>query len=161
MIVTFCGHSEFYESDILKERILEIFEKEIDGKDVDFYLGGYGKFDFFIRKICKEYQEKHCNAKLYFVTPYIEPEYFKNREYLKYLYDGIISMNTENAPKRLRIIRRNYEMVKACNLVIAYVYIKIRSLETLYFLYMFLLSSVFIITLKSTTITYIVSAVVA
>ncbi len=30
-------------------------------------------------------------------------------------------MNTENVPKRLSILRRNYEMVKSSDLVIAYV----------------------------------------
>lgn len=121
MIITFCGHSQFREGKEIKEKLLKILEEEINGKDVDFYLGGYGAFDSFARKVCKEYQESHFNAKLYFVTPYIDPTYLKNREYLKFYYDGIISMSIENAPKRLSILRRNYEMVKASDLVIAYV----------------------------------------
>ena len=77
MIVTFCGHSNFTPTNDFRIKLMQTLESKINNSDVDFYLGGYGSFDEFARKCCVEYQSQHNNAKLYFITPYLDPTYLK------------------------------------------------------------------------------------
>ena len=95
MIVTFCGHSNFTPTNDFRIKLMQTLESKINNSDVDFYLGGYGSFDEFARKCCVEYQSQHNNAKLYFITPYLDPTYLKNREeWIKKQFDVVISLDT-------------------------------------------------------------------
>ena len=119
MIISFCGHSTFTKSDKYAEVVLRIIENAAKGKDVEFYLGGYGLFDEFACQIAFEYRKKHKNAKLFFVTPYVYENYSKLAFAEK--YDGVIYPELESVPKRYAIIRRNYWIVEKSDLIIAYV----------------------------------------
>ena len=78
MIVAFLGHSytifteELRQS--LKEKILQTIN-EYD--DVEFYLGGYGNFDYGCLEILTELKKEHLNIKRTFITPYISSDYYK------------------------------------------------------------------------------------
>ena len=47
MIITFCGHSDFYEARAFHDKMMQIITETAKGESVDFYLGGYGRFDDF------------------------------------------------------------------------------------------------------------------
>ena len=90
MIISFCGHSNFSSTPQLKNKLMELLETTINGKQVEFYLGGYGGFDSFARSCCAEYKERHQNATLIFVTPYLG-DYLNNRkDYIEKYYDTSI-----------------------------------------------------------------------
>lgn len=122
MIVSFCGHSDFIGAEHIKQIVLSYLEEKIGGKQVDFYLGGYGSFDNFAYVCAREYKLKHGNARLVFVTPYITPEYQKRElEYKKTIYDLILYPQIEHVPLRFAIEYRNKCMMEKADLVIAYV----------------------------------------
>ena len=116
MIVTFCGHSQFFCTTEYKNKLISILEKEIGDSFTELYLGGYGGFDSFCYACCKEYQQDHPLVRLVYVTPYlkIDPIYEKN-------YDSVIYPALEDKPKRYAIGYRNKYMVEKADLVIAYI----------------------------------------
>lgn len=120
MIITFCGHSSFHEENDDEQNLLKLIEDVAKDEQVDFYLGGYGNFDLFARKCAKKYQEVHKNAKLIFVTPYLDKAYSK-LEYAKDYYDESIYPALENVPKRFAISKRNEWMVSQADHIFAYV----------------------------------------
>lgn len=107
-------------SEELKKEFIRILENEIQNQPVYFYLGGYGYFDYLCYHICKEYQQKHSNSVLCFITPYTDEKYLKNKTY-GMEYDMILHIIPNNTPKSVAIIRRNYEMFKKSDLVITYI----------------------------------------
>ena len=89
---------------------------------VDFYLGGYGEFDNLSYKCCQKHKKENENARLVFVTPYIDENYQKNHlSDCKTHYDEIIYPNLEKVPYRYAIVVRNRWMVDNADLVIGYV----------------------------------------
>ena len=120
MVISFCGHSSYISNEQDKKQILELIESVGQNKHIDFYLGGYGNFDSFARVCAKEYQAKHPDSKLYFITPYLEENYGK-LDYVQDLYDGSIYPEIENIPKRYAISKRNEWMVTHSDYIIAYV----------------------------------------
>ena len=122
LIITFCGHSKIYDGrEELQEKVIAAIEEFAKGEEITFYLGGYGSFDIIALFACKEYKERHPDAKILFVSPYLDEAYFRNREnYLKEC-DGIIYAETENTPRKYAILKRNEWMVKNADYLIAYV----------------------------------------
>ena len=121
MIITFCGHSS-YESNIDDEkRLLELFEQVTRGEKVVFYLGGYGRFDGFAHRCAKKYQEKHSNAELVFVTPYLGKWLDERKDFIEKEYDRIVYPNLECVPPKFAILKRNEWMVDQADYVFAYV----------------------------------------
>lgn len=119
-IVTFFGHSDFQE-EIKYIKKIEFFLQKEKLKDVDFYLGGYGKFDEFALKCCREYKSKNPNCKLIYISPYLGETLKRNREFLQSRYDEIIYPPIENAPLKFAICRRNEWMVQCADFIIGYV----------------------------------------
>ena len=77
MIITFCGHANFFKSEEYEQKILTFLEEKIGDQPADLYLGGYGDFDSFAYDCCRKYQETHPKVSLVFVTPYLDVEYQK------------------------------------------------------------------------------------
>ena len=77
MIITFCGHANFFKSEEYEQKILTFLEEKIGDQPADLYLGGYGDFDSFAYDCCRKYQETHPMVSLVFVTPYLDVEYQK------------------------------------------------------------------------------------
>lgn len=121
MIITFCGHSKYSEGATDESKLLTLFDELSNGEDITFYLGGYGDFDAFCKKCAKQYKALHPNAKLLFITPYLDKWLDDRREYLQREYDGIIYPEIENVPLRYAISKRNEWMVREADHVIAYV----------------------------------------
>ena len=57
MIITFCGHSSFVETEEYKNKTLKILISITKDTPVEFYLGGYGGFDEFAYFCCNEYKK--------------------------------------------------------------------------------------------------------
>ncbi len=122
MIVTFCGHSDFTSTKEYEEKLLKILEEKVGDNKVDFYLGGYGFFDFFARNVCEEFKKTHKNATLVFVSPYLSTIYTKEKgEYLKDYYDEIIVADIGRRPPKYAIVYCNKWMVDKADLVISYI----------------------------------------
>lgn len=120
MIITFCGHSEIFGEEGLKEKLSATIEENARG-EVTFYLGGYGTFDGMALCACREYKAAHPSARIVFVTPYLDEEYLKNRDFRLRDYDEILFPEMEKTPLRYAIIKRNEWMVRQADLVIAFV----------------------------------------
>lgn len=120
MIITFCGHSQYTESEEDEAKILSILSEKIGDRPAELYLGGYGDFDEFARKCGKKYQKTHPDTKLILVTPYITVEYQKNHlDGQKDRYDAILYPPIEKAPLKFAISYRNKWMVEKSDCIIA------------------------------------------
>ena len=121
MIITFFGHSSYLGCLEDEERLLAHLERIANKEQVDFYLGGYGKFDCFAYKCAKKYKQKHFNARLVFITPYLDNWLNKRKEELEEAYDFIVYPEIENVPKKFAILKRNEWMVNKSDFIFAYV----------------------------------------
>lgn len=120
MIVSFFGHSSFDRKKIDINTVLQILEDQIKGVDVEFYLGNYGFFDDFAYKAATEYKKLHSNAKLVFITPYINN--VRCNDFAKRC-DSSIYPEIEKVPLKFAIIERNKWVAKRSDLIIFY-YVK-------------------------------------
>ncbi|MBR6736854.1 MAG: hypothetical protein IKL82_00615 [Clostridia bacterium] len=121
MIITFCGHADYLSSVKDKERLLNLLEKIVQGNKVDFYLGGYGGFDRFALNCTKKYKSCHSNARLVFISPYLNNWLNERKELLETVYDDIIYPELENVPLRYAILKRNEWMIRQADYVFCYV----------------------------------------
>ena len=117
MIVSFFGHSSYFSKDITVEKVVMLLEEEINGSDVDFYLGNYGNFDNFAYNVAKEYQKGHSNSKLVFITPYLNNA--RCDDFAKKC-DCSIYPEIEKVPLKFAIIERNKWVVQHSDLLIFY-----------------------------------------
>lgn len=122
MIISFFGHSNFCENAEIKKRVMELLNMLSENGDIKFYLGGYGGFDEFAYRCCKEFKSTHPETEIIFVTPYITEEYQRNRlVYVKEMYDSIIYPEIEDKPLRFAIVYRNRYIVENSDFIIAFV----------------------------------------
>lgn len=122
MIITFCGHSEINEDRAeLQVKVLSAIEEAAEGKDVTFYLGGYGTFDWIALRAAKQYKDSNPASRLFFILPYFGEEYFASKETYIKKCDDTLYPELEKTPKRLAISKRNEWMIKRADYVIAYV----------------------------------------
>lgn len=121
MIITFCGHSNFRAEQGDQIRLLKLLEEISKGQQIDFYLGGYGNFDCFAKDCAKKFKEKHPDARVIFITPYLNKWLDDRRDYFEKDYDEIIYPEIEGVPLKFAISKRNEWMVKQADYVIGYV----------------------------------------
>ncbi len=107
MIITFCGHSTYLSNFEDEEQLLKLLEIVACGNQVDFYLGGYGNFNNFALNCAIKYKQQCNNAKIFFITPYLDEWLNKRKNILKEKYDEIIYPELEHVPKKFAIIKRN------------------------------------------------------
>ena len=121
MIITFCGHSNYTSSLKDEEQLLKLFEMVACGKQVDFYLGGYGGFDSFALKCAKIYKQRYKDTKLVFITPYLDKWLNNRKDILRNNYDEIVYPSIELVPQKFAIIKRNEWMIDNADYLFAYV----------------------------------------
>ena len=120
MKIGFFGHSDTYLTNDKLTKLTEIIEEIIcTNKNTEFFLGGYGNFDFICAQILKNLKNKYRNFKRIFITPYIENTYLSNK-FDKELYDDCIYPPLENIPKKYAILKRNCWIIDNCNFLIFY-----------------------------------------
>lgn len=121
MKVTFCGHADAHllekELKILENSVVEIVKQN---QNCQFYLGGYGNFDFLCYELLTKIKEKYNGIERIFVTPYIADNYSKLKDNAK-IYDSVIYPEIENCPLKFAIERRNKWMIKNADIVICFV----------------------------------------
>ena len=122
MVISFFGHSNFIKTEIYEEKMLLLLEEKVGDTPADFYLGGYGDFDYFAFECCKKYKSKHPSVSLIFVTPYITVEYQKHHlNHQKEMYDSIVYPEIEDKPIKFAIIYRNRWMVERADFIVCYI----------------------------------------
>ena len=122
MTITFFGHADFRETALIKESLLSLFEREVNGKEATLLLGGYGAFDEFARRCAREYQKRNPRCSLVLVTPYMSLSHQKNvLAAQKKRYDEILYPPLEGIPPRYAISHRNRYMATSADLVVAYI----------------------------------------
>lgn len=119
MIVTFCGHGDYRKNAEDEQKILEILEREVGDNECEFFLGNYGLFDSFACSCATKFKATHPNARLIFVTPYMDEKYIKSKTELNHNFDQIVYPPLENVPKKFAISRRNEWVVDSADVVIA------------------------------------------
>lgn len=77
MIITFCGHSDYFSKNDDKNKLLQVINELANGEEVTFYLGGYGGFDLFAMQCAKTFKVINPKSKIVFVTPYLHKNYTK------------------------------------------------------------------------------------
>jgi uncharacterized phage-like protein YoqJ len=123
-IITFCGHKDIGDRQIILNKLLEVLEPYFKGQaPLTFYCGGYGGFDSVASQAIDILKLKypHVKAEKILVTPYITPDYQERINDMKKLYDDVVYPPLENVPFKFAISRRNEWMVENSDIVIAYV----------------------------------------
>ena len=105
MIITFCGHSKLYNTDIIKDRLTRELRSISAQGTHTFYLGGYGDFDLLAANVLHELKPEYPEVKSILILPY--PDRPADAD----LYDSTIYPPLENVPKRYAISHRNKWMV--------------------------------------------------
>ena len=113
MIVTFCGHSDWYGSPEEREHLRSVIRDLIvEGADT-FYLGGYGGFDSGAAGLVRELKEEFPHIRSVLVIPYLDREYNLN------CYDESLYPPIEDVPLRFAISKRNEWMVEQADVVVS------------------------------------------
>ncbi|MBQ8400999.1 MAG: hypothetical protein IJX14_03625 [Clostridia bacterium] len=115
MIVTFCGHSQLADKDIVRKHLTdEIYELLRTGYR-KFYLGGYGDFDNLAAAVLTELKDAYPDMERILILPYLDKQVDTS------LYTGTLYPPLENVPKRFAISRRNKWVVEQSSVIVAYV----------------------------------------
>ena len=121
MIIAFCGHSSYIANVEDEAQLSLLLEKVAHGQQVDFYLGGYGGFDSFALSCAQKYKKAHQDAKLIYITPYLD-RCWRARETILYtMYDEILYPPLESVPQRFSILKRNEWIVNQADDLFGYV----------------------------------------
>ena len=122
MIITFCGHRDFFGNEELKERMTgELLALAGQTETLFCYSGGYGGFDRFAAHCVKEAKKKAGNIRNILVIPYLTVSVQAQLKECEGYFDEVIYPALENVPPKCAIIRRNEWMVDKADLLIAYV----------------------------------------
>ena len=115
MIVTFCGHREVEQTEAVRAWLTRCVETLIQEGATEFYLGGYGAFDAMAASVVWQLKEKYPEICSVLVLPYPDRQTDASR------YDLTTYPPLEHVPRRFAILRRNEWMVRAADVVVAYV----------------------------------------
>lgn len=115
MVVTFCGHSEVYQQELVSRWLDETVERLIlQGADM-FLLGGYGVFDGIACGVVWNMKKKYPHIQSVLILPYLDKKVDVSK------YDGTTYPPIESVPKRYAISHRNRWMVEQAEVVVSYV----------------------------------------
>ena len=115
MTVTFCGHREVYQPDLVRRWLISEVDAAIqDGAQI-FLLGGYGAFDAMAAGVLREAKKEHPNIESILVLAYLNQKVDVSE------YDGTTYPPLERVPRRFAIAKRNQWCVTQCDRLIAYV----------------------------------------
>ena len=122
MIVTFCGHRDFFHAKQYEEKLVAFLIMLASKNEfLDCYCGGYGQFDDFAARCARSAKKISANIRCFLIIPYITTNHQNRLKYIRDHYDGIIYPPLEKVPYRLAIIRRNEWMIDNADVVVSYV----------------------------------------
>ena len=85
----------------------------------NFWLGGYGSFDFTCANYIKEYKTKFSIIKSYLVLPYPTKKFDAlDKKYISETYDDIIYPPIEKTPLKFAISQRNKWIIDNSDFII-------------------------------------------
>lgn len=114
MIVTFCGHREVSDPEVIRAWLHKTVERLIHEGADRFYLGGYGQFDALAAAVVWEQKKRYPKIRSVLVLPYLDRKYDADR------YDETLYPPLESTPRRFAISKRNEYMIDAADCVIAF-----------------------------------------
>lgn len=117
--VTFCGHSEIYNSEPIESWLYKVTENLIQEGADTFLLGGYGRFDGMAAKTVWNLKKQYPGVTSILVLPYLDKKV--DNYGLSYDYDDTTYPPLENVPRRFAILKRNEWMVRESDVIVAYV----------------------------------------
>ena len=115
MRVAFCGHKEVMDREPVERWLRQVCDNLIALGANEFYLGGYGCFDFICASVLRELKIIHPYIRLVLVLPYL------NSRMITDGYDETVYPPLEFVPPRFAIVRRNEWMVCESDVIVAYV----------------------------------------
>lgn len=115
MTVTFCGHAQILQSEIIEEWLYDVTQKLIEQGATTFYLGGYGAFDSLAASVLRAQKKQHPQIEMILVLAYINTGRDTSG------YDSTVYPPLETVPRRFAISHRNRWMVESADVVVAYV----------------------------------------
>ena len=65
MIITFCGHSDVSDETTVRKWLYEVLKQLIKTGGTQFYLGGYGAFDYMAKDVVTTLQKNILILKQY------------------------------------------------------------------------------------------------
>ena len=123
-IITVFGHSKFYnDSDELINQIKNDIINKVENEGFNtIYIGGYGKFDWFMARIVKDLKKSYPSLKSYLVLAYPNPKWdeFDKRLIKDYFNDHFYPDISPIMP-RYAILKRNRWMIDHAEYIIFYV----------------------------------------
>ena len=115
MIVAFCGHRTLHDARAVRAWLEELLPQLIaEGADT-FYVGGKGAFDSVAAAVAMQCKAQHPHIRVTLVQAYI------NQMRSPELHDDTLYPPLESVPPRFAIVRRNEYMLRAADVVVAYV----------------------------------------
>ena len=115
MRITFCGHKEVWDREPVERWLKQVCGELISQGANEFFLGGYGHFDYMCASVLRELKKTHPQIRLILVLPYL------NSTMITDGYDETVYPPLETVPPRFAIVRRNEWMVRESDGVVAYV----------------------------------------
>ena len=115
MRVTFCGHKDVDNRNLVKRWVMSVCRELIMQGADEFLLGGYGGFDLLCASVLCELKETHPQIRLVLVLPYLQNSICVEG------YDETVYPPLESVPKRFAISKRNEWMVQQSDILVAYV----------------------------------------
>lgn len=115
MRITFCGHKEVWDREPVERWLKQVCGELISQGANEFFLGGYGHFDYMCASALRKLKEIHPQIRLILVLPYL------NSTMITDGYDETVYPPLETVPPRFAIVRRNEWMVRESDVVVAYV----------------------------------------
>lgn len=113
MWITFCGHKEISDRERVEQWLRQVCADLIEQGADEFFLGGYGQFDFICASVLRELKKVYPHIRLILVLPYL------NSNMLTDGYDETVYPPLESVPRRYAIVRRNEWMVNESDVVVA------------------------------------------
>lgn len=115
MTVTFCGHGEVCQPDIVRRWLISEVNAAIQDGANTFFLGGYRAFDTMAAGVVWEAKKEHPDVESVLVLPYLDKKMDASR------YDRTTFPPLEKVPRRFAIVKRNQWCVDQSDRLIAYV----------------------------------------
>lgn len=115
MRITFCGHKEVWDREPVERWLKQVCGELISQGANEFFLGGYGHFDYMCASVLREFKKIHPHIRLILVLPYL------NSTMITDGYDETVYPPLETVPPRFAIVRCNEWMVRESDVVVAYV----------------------------------------
>lgn len=117
------GHRDMWGEDDFDEKLERAIGYAIENLGVsEFWVGGYGKFDFFASLALRKMKKRYPHIRLILVLAYLDKPFDEvDKKFNKQTYDEIIFPPLESVPKRYAIVARNKWMVDRSDHIIFYV----------------------------------------